>query len=63
MISLPTGDGLEAFIDVDDIAAVAAATLANPDAHAGAAYPLTGPEAISVKEVADVVGGPLPGSR
>jgi uncharacterized protein YbjT (DUF2867 family) len=56
VISLPTGDGLEAFIDVDDIAAVAAATLANPNAHAGATYALTGPEAISVREVADVIG-------
>ena len=55
VISLPTGDGLEAFIDVDDIASVAAATLANPDAHAGATYALTGPEAISVSEVAGII--------
>jgi uncharacterized protein YbjT (DUF2867 family) len=55
VISLPTGDGLEAFIDCEDIAAVAAATLADPDAHAGAAYALTGPEAISLNEVADAL--------
>jgi uncharacterized protein YbjT (DUF2867 family) len=52
---LPTGDRWEAFIDVDDIASVAAATLADPDAHAGATYALTGPEAISVSEVAGII--------
>ena len=36
-IAVPTGDGAEAFVDAEDIAAVAAATLADPDAHAGAA--------------------------
>ena len=46
VIAVPTADGAEAFIDAADIAAVAAETLANPDAHAGAAYALTGPEAI-----------------
>jgi uncharacterized protein YbjT (DUF2867 family) len=54
-IALPTGGGSEAFIDCDDIAAVAAATLANPDAHAGAAYALSGPEAITVADVADII--------
>src|SRR6202023_4121642 len=37
-IAVPTGDGGEAFVDVDDVAAVAAATLADPAAHAGAQY-------------------------
>ena len=37
VITVPTGDGAEAFVDAEDIAAVAAATLASPDAHAGAA--------------------------
>jgi hypothetical protein len=31
-ITVPTGDGAEAFADVEDIAAVAVATLASPDA-------------------------------
>jgi uncharacterized protein YbjT (DUF2867 family) len=55
-ITVPTGDGSEAFIDLGDIAAVAAETLADPDAHAGAAYALTGPEAITVSDAAEVIG-------
>jgi len=51
------------FIDAEDIAAVAAETLASPDAHAGAAYALTGSEAITVSEaakvIADVTGKPV----
>lgn len=52
VLSLPLGDGAEAFIDAEDIAAVAAATLIDPDAHAGKAYDLTGPEALTQTEVA-----------
>ncbi|HUC14018.1 MAG TPA: NmrA family NAD(P)-binding protein [Acidimicrobiales bacterium] len=63
LITVPTANGSEAFIDASDIAAVAAETLANPDAHAGAAYALTGPEAITVGEaaeiIADVAGTPM----
>jgi uncharacterized protein YbjT (DUF2867 family) len=33
VIAVPTGDGAEAFVDADDIAAVAAATLASPAAY------------------------------
>jgi uncharacterized protein YbjT (DUF2867 family) len=55
VIAVPTADGSEAFIDDDDIAAVAAATLASPDAHAGAAYALTGSEAITVSEAANII--------
>jgi uncharacterized protein YbjT (DUF2867 family) len=55
VITVPTTDGSEAFIDAEDIAAVAAETLANPDAHAGAAYALTGSEAITVSEAAKVI--------
>ncbi len=54
-IIVPTGDGAEAFIDVDDIAAVAAITLADPQAHSGEAYSLTGPEALTVAEVAAIL--------
>lgn len=53
---VPTGSGGEAFVDVDDIAAVAAATLADPDAHAGAAYSPTGPEILTVSEAAEIIG-------
>ena len=54
-IVVPTGDGAEAFIDADDIAAVAAATLADPDAHVGAQYALTGPEALTLAEAAATI--------
>lgn len=52
----PTGAGDEAFISADDIAAVAVATLSDPAAHAGAAYTLTGPEALSFAETAAIIG-------
>lgn len=55
-ITVPTGDGGEAFVDADDIAAVAAATLADPSSHAGAQYAPTGPERLTVREAADVIG-------
>jgi nucleoside-diphosphate-sugar epimerase len=47
--------GAQAFVDAEDIAAVAAATLASPDAHAGAEYAPTGPEALTVSDAADVI--------
>jgi uncharacterized protein YbjT (DUF2867 family) len=55
LITVPTGQGTEAFVDVEDIAAVAAATLSDPDAHAAATYAPTGPEAITVAEAADII--------
>jgi uncharacterized protein YbjT (DUF2867 family) len=54
-ILVPTGSGAEAFIDAEDIAAVAAATLADPTAHTGAAYSLTGPQALTVAEAAAII--------
>ena len=54
-ITVRTGDGTEAFVDVEDIAAVAAATLADPAAHAGAAYAPTGPEAMTVADAAHII--------
>lgn len=54
-ILAPTGSGREAFIDAENIAEVAATTLANPEAHAGEAYSLTGPEALTVAEAAAVI--------
>ena len=55
VITVPTGEGTEAFVDVEDIAAVAAVTLADPGAHAGAAYAPTGPEAMTVGDAAHVI--------
>jgi uncharacterized protein YbjT (DUF2867 family) len=52
VIADPAGDGAVSFVDARDIAAVAAAALLE-DGHAGAAYPLTGPEALTFPEVAE----------
>jgi uncharacterized protein YbjT (DUF2867 family) len=49
---VPSGGGTEAFVDAVDIAEVAVETLVNSDEHAGAAYALTGPEAITFDDVA-----------
>ena len=54
-ITVPTGNGSEAFFDADDIAAVAAATLADPSSHAGAQYAPTGPDRLTMREAADVI--------
>jgi uncharacterized protein YbjT (DUF2867 family) len=54
-ILVPTGDGAEAFVDAEDIAAVASATLVDPEAHAGAQYALTGPEALTLAEAATII--------
>ncbi len=54
-ITVPSGGSAEAFVDADDIAAVAAETLADPSAHAGAQYTLTGPQALTFPEVADII--------
>jgi uncharacterized protein YbjT (DUF2867 family) len=57
-LRVAAGDGAAAFIDVDDIAAVAAAALTQ-DGHAGAAYDLSGPRALTFHEVAEEIGGGL----
>ncbi|MFJ5228176.1 NmrA family protein [Streptomyces sp. NPDC088400] len=55
VITVPTGDGAEAFVDAADIAAVAVETLIAPEAHSGARYAPTGPQALTVAEVADAI--------
>jgi uncharacterized protein YbjT (DUF2867 family) len=50
----PTGDGTVAFVDADDIAAVAAAALVD-DGHQKAAYAVTGPEAMTHAEAAATI--------
>lgn len=53
---LPLGEGKIAYIDVRDIAAVAAAILtAEPAQHHGQAYTLTGPAALSGHDVAQAL--------
>lgn len=58
-VMLPAGDGLEPFIDAEDIAAVAVAALTE-DGHAGQIYELSGPRLLSfgaaVKEIAEATG-------
>ncbi len=49
---LPAGHGHVAFVDAVDLGAVAAAALADPAKHAGKAYHLTGPEAVTFDDVA-----------
>ncbi len=51
----PAGAGRVAAVAQDDIADVAAAVLAGPGRHAGATYDLTGPEALTMAEVAAVI--------
>ena len=50
---MPAGRGRTAFVDAEDVAAVAAAALLDPGAHAGRAYTPTGPEALTYTEVAE----------
>lgn len=54
MLVVPSG-GAEAFVDADDIAAVAVRTLREPPAHDGATYALTGPAALTFTQVADII--------
>jgi NAD(P)H dehydrogenase (quinone) len=51
----PAGHGLVAAVAQDDIADAATAVLLDPAPHAGATYSLTGPEALTLDEVAAVL--------
>lgn len=51
----PAGTGAEAFVSVEDVSAVAVASLTEPGRHAGAAYTLTGPAPVSFAEAAEVI--------
>ena len=60
---LPAGRGRVAFVDIRDVAELAAIVLEDPGAHRGAAYTCTGPEALSFEETArlmtDVIRRPI----
>lgn len=58
-IYVPAGHGRTSFIDVRDIAEVAALALAHPDAHRNQAYELTGSEALTYDEVAAILSETL----
>jgi uncharacterized protein YbjT (DUF2867 family) len=54
-IVVPCGAGTEAFVNAEDIASVAAATLSDPERHAGRAYAPTGPEALTLDDTARLI--------
>jgi uncharacterized protein YbjT (DUF2867 family) len=49
---VPAGNGRVAFVDLRDVADVAALAFASPELHAGSGYTLTGPRAFSFAEAA-----------
>lgn len=51
----PAGDGRCAVVAKYDVARAAVAVLADPASHAGATYDLTGPEALSLTDVARII--------
>jgi NAD(P)H dehydrogenase (quinone) len=51
----PAGSGRFAPVVLDDVAEAAAAVLRDPSAHADSTYSLTGPEAVSLDEVAGIL--------
>jgi uncharacterized protein YbjT (DUF2867 family) len=51
----PAGTGRCAVVAREDVARSAAAVLADPSVHAGRTYELTGPEALSLGEVASII--------
>jgi uncharacterized protein YbjT (DUF2867 family) len=51
-IRFPAADGREAYVDLDDVAEVAVATLTG-DLHIGKVYELTGPRPLSFGQIAD----------
>jgi uncharacterized protein YbjT (DUF2867 family) len=54
-LALPAGAVPEPFIDIEDVADVAAAVLTEPGRHAGRVYELTGPRAITFGEAVDLI--------
>ena len=55
LVVAPAGDGAEAFISADDVAAVAVASLVEPHHHAGNAYTLTGPAPLTFSAAAETI--------
>ncbi|WP_433934905.1 NmrA family NAD(P)-binding protein [Sorangium cellulosum] len=52
---VPAGRGRVAFVDVRDVAEIAALAFAAPERHRGQAYTLTGPEAVSFFDAAAIL--------
>jgi uncharacterized protein YbjT (DUF2867 family) len=55
VLPLSTGGAKFAFVDARDISAVAVAALLDRDGSAGAAYEITGPEGLTLEQVAELV--------
>ncbi len=55
VIFAPSGEGKASYVDVRDIAAATAEVLAEPEKHAGKIYAMTGKEALTHQEMADVL--------
>ena len=55
MIALPAGGATTSFVDVRDIADAAVMALRFPEVHGGREYALTGPEALTHREVASII--------
>ena len=51
----PAGDGRAAIVARGDVARVASSVLADPASHVGATYNLTGPEALTMTEIAEII--------
>ena len=56
-IMVPAGAGATAFVDAEDVGAVAAAALLAPAAHRNTAWTVTGPRALTYDEVAQILTG------
>ncbi len=54
-LALPAGAVPEPFIDVEDVADVAAAVLTEPGKHAGQIYELSGPRALTFADAVEVI--------
>jgi uncharacterized protein YbjT (DUF2867 family) len=58
-ILVPAGGGATAFVDGEDVGAVAAAALLDPDAHRNIAWTVTGNEALTYEQVARILTAEL----
>ncbi|MCG8918876.1 NAD(P)H-binding protein [Actinokineospora sp. PR83] len=54
-LALPAGAVPEPFIDLEDVADVAATVLTEPDGHAGKVYELSGPRALTFAEATELI--------
>ncbi|MBO0678705.1 NAD(P)H-binding protein [Mycolicibacterium sp. S2-37] len=54
-LALPAGDVPEPFVDIEDVAAVAAAVLADPARHSGRIHELTGPRSVTFEEAVELI--------